>query len=108
MPRKKFGNIVEFSPGFGKSPGTMQFHILVSAIPNDDRSVQADSKISREREERIPVVYIQIASVIFCSLQTQQWGVSENDWRAMRGVYRFRGRITVANLNNKPPKEGIY
>uniref|UniRef100_A0A915KWW3 Uncharacterized protein n=1 Tax=Romanomermis culicivorax TaxID=13658 RepID=A0A915KWW3_ROMCU len=26
----------------------------------------------------------------------------------MRGVYRFSGRITVANLKNKPPKEGVY
>uniref|UniRef100_A0A915IG12 Uncharacterized protein n=1 Tax=Romanomermis culicivorax TaxID=13658 RepID=A0A915IG12_ROMCU len=48
-------------------------------------------------------------SVIFCSQRTQQWrSVSEDDWQALRGVYRFSGRITVANLDNKPPKEGVY
>uniref|UniRef100_A0A915KC31 Uncharacterized protein n=1 Tax=Romanomermis culicivorax TaxID=13658 RepID=A0A915KC31_ROMCU len=52
--------------------------------------------------------YILIVYVAFWPQPTRQWTVSEDDWRAMRGIYRFSGRITLKNFENKPPKEGVY
>uniref|UniRef100_A0A915HTD7 Uncharacterized protein n=1 Tax=Romanomermis culicivorax TaxID=13658 RepID=A0A915HTD7_ROMCU len=52
--------------------------------------------------------YILIVYVAFWPQPARQWTVSEDDWRAMRGIYRFSGRITLKNFENKPPKEGVY